>query len=389
MRILVLNQFLFTAENGVVPQVKSIKDTMIYGMCLGFKSLGHEPTLVAGEEFRPTEREDYDFKVIFIRSNFKKFFPPTVLPYSLELKRFLKHHHQDFDMVLSSETFMFPSLFAATICPEKTVIWQELTCHQRKFHRLPSKLWHNIVAKLLMQDVRAVVVRSEPARRFIENYMPRVSQTIVDHGINIEKFVALREKNRQIISSSQLVWRKNIDGIIRKFARFHALNGYEDVKLIIAGRGEEECNLKALVSELKLNDFVEFVGFLSQKKLGEYVRQSMAFLVNTRRDLNMVSIPEAIVCGTPILTNLQPASAGYIDRNRLGIAKGNWDEKDIKAIIDNNVAYVDNCLAYRDNLTNTHSAGKLVEIFESDIFEKVRSERHCRCGFRNFRRGGA
>jgi len=307
MRILVLNTFLFTAENGVIPNVKSIKDTMIYSMCLGFKGLGHDVTLVAGEEFRPTEKEDYDFNIMFVQASFKKIFPPLILPFSLELKHFLKEHNKDFDMVLSSETFMFPSLFAARICPEKTVIWQELTCHQRKFHQIPSKLWHNIMARFLMYKVLTVVPRSVPAQRFISLYMPRVSNTVVDHGINVEKIVATRTKKRQIISSSQLICRKNVDGIIRKFARFHALTEFEDIRLIIAGRGEEENNLKTLVSELGLNDAVEFVGFLSQKELGEYVGQSMAFLVNTRRDLNMVSIPEAIVSGTPILTNLPPA----------------------------------------------------------------------------------
>lgn len=44
----------------------------------------------------------------------------------------------------------------------------------------------------------------------------------------------------------------------------------------------------------------------------------------------MVSIPEAIVSGTPILTNTQPASVEYIRANGLGIVKDNWDEYDLK-----------------------------------------------------------
>lgn len=365
MRILILNPILFTVENNVYPEMESIKDTMIYNMCLGFKSWGHDVTLAAAKEYEPMASEVYDFDVLFFKSCYTKILKPAFLPYSIELKHFLKKHHKDFDMVLSSETFMFSSLFAARICPEKTVIWQELTCHQRKFHELPSKLWHNIVARFFMRNVLTVVPRSVPAQKFISRYMPNMSQTVVDHGINVEKFVATREKKRQIISSSQLIQRKNVDGIIRKFAKLHVLKGYEDVKLIIAGRGEEEANLKSLVAELNLKDIVEFVGFLPQKKLGEHVGQSMAFLVNTRKDLNMVSIPEAIVSGTPILTNLQPASAGYIAKNKLGIAKAEWDETDIMAIIDNNKEYVENCIAYRNKLTSEHSAKMLVDIFNA------------------------
>ena len=34
MKVLILNPILFTADNNVIPKVKSIKDTMIYNMCL-------------------------------------------------------------------------------------------------------------------------------------------------------------------------------------------------------------------------------------------------------------------------------------------------------------------------------------------------------------------
>ena len=77
----------------------------------------------------------------------------------------------------------------------------------------------------------------------------------------------------------------------------------------------------------------------------------------------MVSIPEAIVSGTPILTNTQPASVEYIRANGLGIVKDNWDEYDLKKIVDENPDYVQNCIAYRDKLTNTHAARTFLNIY--------------------------
>lgn len=365
MKILVLNPILFTSTDGSLPKVETIKDTMMYGMCLGFKSLGHEVTLVSYDEYKPTKKESYDFRVLFLRSVGSKFLP-NALPLSMELKRYLKEHHREYDMVLSSEVFAFHSLFAARICPKKTVIWQELTEHQNKLHQLPSKFWHHVVAKFFMQKVKAVVPRSTKAYEFIRQYMPMTTSTIVDHGINVDKFQYSKYKKRQIISSSQLIYRKNVDGIIRIFANFHKQRGFEGVKLLIAGRGEEESNLKNLTSQLGLDDSVEFLGFLPQAKLNEYIRESLCFLVNTRKDLNMVSIPESIVSGTPILTNLQPASVVYIGKERLGIAKDSWGVEELKEIIDYNSTYVDNCILYRENLTSTHSAKMLVDIFEKD-----------------------
>lgn len=362
MKILVLNPILFTSTDGSLPKVETIKDTMMYGMCLGFKNLGHEVTLVSYEEYKPTKSETYDFEVLFLKSSLAGVLP-NALPLSMALRRFLKEWHKDYDMVLSSEVFAFHSLFAARVCPEKTIIWQELTEHQNKLHKLPFKFWHHVVAKLWMQNVKAVVPRSTKAYGFISRFMPMTTKTVVDHGINVEKFQSCKEKKRQIISSSQLIHRKNVDGIIRIFADFHREKGYEDIRLLIAGRGEEEENLQSLVAQLGLNDSVEFLGFLPQAKLNEYIRESLCFLVNTRKDLNMVSIPESIVSGTPILTNMQPASARYIAEEQLGIAKDEWGVAELKTLIDHNDEYVERCLAYRDRLTNTHSAKMLTEIF--------------------------
>lgn len=365
MKVLVINSILYTADNGIIPTVESIKDTMIYNMCLGFKSLGHNIILATSEDYKPTKNEEYDLPVIFLKSNYKKICKPAMLPYSSELKKYIKQNHKDYDLIISSEVFQFQSLFAARICPNKTIIWQELTEHQNKFHKIPSKIWHNIIVKLCMKNILVVVPRSHQAYNFISQYMPSVSNTIIDHGINVDKFKFSTNKKRQIISSSQLIHRKNVDGIIKIFNKFHQLNGYEDIKLIIAGRGEEEHNLKKLVKDLNLQDSIEFVGFLSQTELNEYIRNSYAFLVNTRKDLNMVSIPESIVSGTPILTNRQPASADYIEKNNLGIVKDNWNENDIKDIIDNNKKYVDNCINYRSKLTSINTAQQFIEIFKS------------------------
>lgn len=364
MNILILNSILYTPDGeGNIPRVQTIKDTMIYGMCLGFLHLGHNVTLAALEDYKPIGKEYYEFPVLFFKSDYKNVFKTSVLPYSSEMKQYLKRHHKDFDIIISSEVFQFQSLYAARICPQKTMIWQELTTHQNKFHKLPSKFWYNVVARLFMNNVRCVIPRSMKAAGFVRQYIPNVSSMIIDHGINIDKFKYSIEKKRQVISSSQLIYRKNIDGIIRKFAKLHKIKDYEDIRLIIAGRGEEESKLKALTMELGLQDCVDFVGFLPQAKLNEYIRNSYAFLVNTRKDLNMVSIPEAIVSGTPILTNLQPASADYVAANSLGIVKDNWDEKDIKEIIDNNVFFVENCVAYRDRLTCEYSAQTFIKEF--------------------------
>lgn len=362
MKILILNALLHTPQQHVIPQMASIKDCMIYSFAMGFVRLGHDVTLVAASEYRPTAEETYPFPVIFIPSACKRIFPPTLLPFQPGLLRLLMKEKNACDLIISSQVFMFPTLFAALVCPRKTVVWQEFTAHQRKWRYIPSKLWYNTVARLFIDRTRCIIPRSQDAFRFTSRYLRRMSPEIVDHGVNIDKFTPSDVKKRQFICVAQLIPRKNIGGIIDIFHRFVRIKGYEDVKLCIAGRGELYDELVQQIGTLRLTGSVCMLGFLEHEALSQYLRESCALLVNTRQDLNMVSIPEAIVSGTPVVTNLVPASATYIRENGLGIARKTWDADDLMEIVDNNASYVQRCMAYREKLTNIYTAEKMIEI---------------------------
>lgn len=362
MKILILNYILFSPYNDVIPKVDSIKDTMIYGMCQGFINLGHSVTLAAGAEYRPQTEENYNFEILFFKSQYNKICPPTVLPYSSELKDFLKKNHSKYDLIITSEVFSFLSLYAARICPEKTIIWQELAIHQRKLKKLPSKFWYNIIAPLFMNKVKRVIPRSKQAQKFISQYMPNVSAPI-DHDIDINKFKSSIAKRNQFISSSQLIPRKRISGIIESFAEFIKNPKYSDFKLIIAGRVPEMELLKQKTIDLDINNNVEFVGFLSQSALNIYIRESKAFFINTIKDNSMLSIPESLSSGTPIITTSVPYTMHDLEKNKLGIVNDNWNATDIIEIVENNSEYVSNCIRYRENLSNDTAAKRLIDCF--------------------------
>lgn len=331
MKFLILNPILYTADNNTIPKVKSIKDTMIYNMCLGFKSLGHEVTLAAAADYQPIELEVYDFEVKWFKTEYQKLCPPSVLPYSKELKAFLKKNSSCFDMVVTSEVFSLWSFAAARICPKKTVIWHELALHPSKFHHLPSKIWYNVVAKLLMKNV-LVVPRSEDAKTFLRQYMRHVSDVCVEHGIDLTQFKCGMEKKKQFIVVSQLIARKNIDGIIKIFKKF--VEKYDKAyQLLIVGRGELEDELKRLACQLNVEDKVRFLGFRSHEEMNQYLPCSQALLINTRQDNNMVSIPESVICGTPVVTNSIPTNSGMIANNKLGIVRDNWNEDTLQELL--------------------------------------------------------
>ncbi|MDF9830645.1 1,2-diacylglycerol 3-alpha-glucosyltransferase [Parabacteroides sp. PF5-6] len=365
MKILILNSILYTAEKNILPKVESIKDCMIYTFALGFKELGHEVTLVAAEEYKPTRSEVYDFEIVFLKSNLKSLFKVSYFPLHLSLFSFLRKRKNEYDLVISSEAFSTHSFMAALVVPSKLLVWQELFVHNRLFYRLPSLFWYNCVVRLLYRNIR-IVPRSKKAYDFISQYAKRVSKTCVEHGMKLIDLPDTITKENQFVVVSQLIERKRVDLILRKFARFLSVYPqYSSYLLYILGRGEMEDQLKRLVEELGIGANVVFEGFVRHDKLFSIVSQSKALLVNTQKDLNVVSIPEAISAGTPVISNSQPGSAYYTQEENLGIIDDNWGEHDLRTIIEKNSYYTTNCLNYRGKLSNISVAETIIDIFYS------------------------
>ena len=114
------------------------------------------------------------------------------------------------------------------------------------------------------------------------------------------------------------------------------------------------------MERLGIKNNVEFTGFLPQAKLNEYIRESMAFLINTDRDLNMISVPEAICSDTPVITTSVPYTAPTVQNHKLGLVKDNWGVKELNEIVEHNAGYVDNCINHREKLSNVAAAREII-----------------------------
>ncbi len=354
-KVLVINPILYTAENNKIPQVDSIKDTMIYTMCLGFLKAGHEVTLIAAADYHPRQEESYPFPILWFRTVWRRLFQPRCFPYMPALRRFLKEH-KEYDMIVSSEVFATWSYTAARLRPDRTLIWHELAAHNKMLHQIPSRVWYQVVARLMMRKAK-VVPRSEAASSFIRHFMPRVTEEIIDHGVDLAKFPLPEERDKaeQFVVVSQLISRKQIERTIEAFGQF-VKQGNAGYRLCIIGQGEEEGQLKNLVRNLGLDRQVVFYGQLSHTELMPIVAHSKALLVSTRKDNNMVSIVESIALGTPVVTTSVPYNAAYIRREELGIVEDNWGPDALVRIVEQNERFRANCKRYREKLSHTACA---------------------------------
>ena len=364
MKILIINCILSTAEKGVITPKKSIWDCMISTFARGFIQLGHQVTLLASSEFKPTQEEDLPFEVVYFPSRLPRLFKPDLLPWPRGMGGWLKLNAQRYDLVIASESFQIATLIASVICPaSRMLIWQEMVRHQRLLFKLPSRLWYNCVIPLFMSDV-TIVPRSEPARQFVSRYSHHVSDVIVDHGTDGAVLYPSSDHDRSFVVVSRLVPGKNIDKIISTFARLVSLQEYHDYRLDIIGDGEQRQQLESQATRLGIEKNVVFHGFLSHEQLAQPMRRALALLVATSNDLNMLTIGESIASGTPVVTNTVPSTASFIAANKLGVVKDNWDENDLIYVISNHDQLHAACCEAGKGLSNTACASKMIEIHQ-------------------------
>ncbi|MBN1162764.1 glycosyltransferase [Patescibacteria group bacterium] len=74
---------------------------------------------------------------------------------------------------------------------------------------------------------------------------------------------------------------------------------FPNLKLVIAGAGDYLDELKDLVSRLKLDDHVEFPGFVSERKKWELLQKAWVFLMPSMHEGWGITIIEAASCKTP------------------------------------------------------------------------------------------
>lgn len=365
MKVLIVNAILYTSEQKKVKKVNSIKDTMIYDLCVAFTKKGHDVTLTAADDYKPLQDEKYPFQIIWMKSYFKSLFPANKFPYNRSIKKVLKEN--TYDLIICSEVFSLDTLLTVLNCKykERIIIWQEMAFHQKMARQMASKVWHNIIVRNIYKNIR-IVPRTSNAQEFISQYSSHVSKRIIPHGINLDKFKVNEEKTNTFVVCSQLIKRKRIDKSILAFRDF-VRNNHNDYILYIIGDGDERENLEKLVEQEKLKDYVIFTGKLQHPQMISYLNTAKAMLVYTEKDNSMISIAESIAVATPVLTTSVPDNSTVIEKYGLGIVDDDWNRMSLETIVESNSVYVSRCIQYRYMIDNERNVDQFIEEVCSEL----------------------
>ncbi len=182
------------------------------------------------------------------------------------------------------------------------------------FHILPFSKLEARATRLLRMVLRRSVRRfdrvvsvSEPAAKFAEKSF-RVRSEVLPNAVNVANFVAgkkIRKYNDgklNMVYLGRLVERKGCLYFLQALDRLHKEHLLHNARVIIAGKGPLEDQLRKYVAEHRLGKIVQFVGYVSEADKPNYLASAdIAVLPSTGGESFGIVVVEAMAAGADVV----------------------------------------------------------------------------------------
>ncbi len=171
------------------------------------------------------------------------------------------------------------------------------------------------IFNFLFRKIFKVADRIQVISKFLENWAIYMGAecpiAVVPNGVDFSLFsnrksdqelsILKNKLNKKLndvflITTSRLVVKNAVEDIIDSLTYLP-----ENVKLIILGQGYQEKELKKKVAELKLENRVQFLGFIPHKEMPKYLHISDIFIRPSLSEGFGSSFVEAMAAGIPVI----------------------------------------------------------------------------------------
>ena len=167
---------------------------------------------------------------------------------------------------------------------------------------------------MLTYEATEVIVNSNYMKCEIQRLfgLPFEKISVVPNGVNLNKFSGMdrdytfrrryaMDNEKIILFMGRLVYEKGVQHLISAMPKI--LKGYNDAKLIIAGKGGMLDELKAQVEAMGLGQKVYFTGYLNAKQVSKmYKCADVSVFPSTYEPFGIVAL-EAMLAGVPTVVS--------------------------------------------------------------------------------------
>jgi len=186
---------------------------------------------------------------------------------------------------------------------------------------------------------------SEGRENFLHIDQLKYPQKVVNSGIwikDVKRFSFDKVNKHQLLFLGHLLKKQGIQMVLSAIPTI--IKTIPDFKFMILGGGEYEEDLKKLAQELRIQKYVEFKGWIKDRKiidttLGESAAAIVLYIPEKEKRHNFsyygdpIKIKEYLASGLPVILTDVPHNAKEIQRKKCGIVVEYQKDKVINAII--------------------------------------------------------
>lgn len=243
---------------------------------------------------------------------------------------------EKYDMFIGVDALnSFSGLTLKKIGKVEKVIFYAMDFHPIRFNnKLLNFIYHKI-EKFCVKNVDEIWNVSpkiaEGRERFLHISEIDYPQKVVSSGIwskKVKKFPSDKVKKHQLLFLGHLLEKQGLQMVLE--ATPLIVKRIPDFKFIILGGGEYEDNLKKLTRELKIRKYIEFKGWIKDRRiidttLGESAAAIVVYVPEKEKIHNFsyygdpIKIKEYLASGLPVILTDVPHNAREIERRKCGI----------------------------------------------------------------------
>lgn len=319
MKILITTDWYKPIINGVVTSVLNLKKEL--------EERGHEVRVLT---LSRTYESYQEAGVYYIKSvNLEKIYPNVrgVLPHSEKLVRELTDWNPD---IVHSQCEFMTFSYAVKIskkcsCP---LVHTYHTVYEDYVHYLPGGISRYPMGRILekravaqfsrsvLKKTSQVIVPTEKVEKLLKSYEVKNPISVIPSGIDLQNFcryLSQAEKqslkkqwnipldNHVLVSVGRLAKEKNLEELLRFFAKLVKEEKREKLTFLIAGDGPDRERLEKLAEELDIQEKTVFTGMINPKEVGKYYQLGDVFVCASNSETQGITYIEALASGVPAL----------------------------------------------------------------------------------------
>lgn len=314
-----------------------------YNLSKKLMERGHEVTIFTRGNHLKNENLNYDGIKVF-KLKFIPIYPFHVHLHGYFMKKFISSYQDDFDLIhIHSPLSPVLDLTIPIVGTIHTSLIEDIKHFQGSgLKKMLINLTTHSTGKLLTQKLidksNIITTVSNAVREELIKYYNVNNPLVVANGVDELKFYPNNYKEKKkdyILYVGRLDYRKGIYDLIKGFSKLN-----EDFKLLIAGKGPLEKNIRKFILKNSINN-IKLLGQVSGKKLIKLYQSASIFVFPSHYEGLPTVLLEAMACGLPIITTNIPSHQDLIKDywNGLLVEKGSPEEivKKIKILSNDQI----------------------------------------------------